>query len=44
VDVWEPKLLKLELFFLDIQRQQSSLVRGGRPNDIGGWFHRKEQW
>jgi hypothetical protein len=26
----------LDYFFLDIQRQQSYLDGGGRPNDIGG--------
>jgi hypothetical protein len=36
VDVWQPRLLKLRLFFLDMQRQQSPWVGGGRPNDIGG--------
>jgi hypothetical protein len=36
VDVWQPRILKLRLFFLDMQRQQSPLVGGGRPNGIDG--------
>jgi hypothetical protein len=36
VDVWQPRLLKLRLFFLDMHRQQNPLVWSGRPSGIGG--------
>jgi hypothetical protein len=34
VDVGQSKLLKFRLFFLDMQRQQSSWIESEKPNDM----------